>query len=169
MDIESIQVGEAPPVIAAAAKAGPLRRHDQELLSGITPRIDGDEFSLGLSGRRGLLQYFLFKNTNILYDQPQVHVLPSRESAAFPETMAWSLDHPIEASESNGNLTFVSRGHYSNLIGSYRTVITPAGDVTVSADFSYAGPDVLTKEIGFQFDVPLALDRLSWQRKGEWT
>jgi beta-galactosidase len=169
VDIESIELGEIQPVKPASVKAGPLRRHDQELLSGITPRIDGDDFSLGLSGRRGLLQYFLFKNTNILYDQPQVHVLPSRASTTFPETMAWTLDHPLETLESNGNLTILSQGHYSNLIGSYRTVISPEGDVTISADFSYAGPDVLTKEIGFQFDVPLALDRLSWQRKGEWT
>jgi beta-galactosidase len=62
-----------------------------------------------------------------------------------------------------------SQGHYANLIGTYRTVVTAGGDVTVSYDFSYAGPDVLAKEIGFQFDVPLALDHLSWQRKGQWT
>ena len=83
--------------------------------------------------------------------------------------MTWTLDHPIETSEGNGGLTILSQGHYSNLIGSYRTTISREGDITISADFSYAGPDALTKEIGFQFDVPLALDRLSWQRKGEWT
>ena len=169
VDLESIQLGEMQPVKTASGKAGPLRRHDQELLSGVTPRIDGDDFSLGISGRRGLLQYFLFKNTNVLYDQPQVHVLPSRASTTFPETMTWTLDHPIETSEGNGGLTILSQGHYSNLIGSYRTTISREGDITISADFSYAGPDALTKEIGFQFDVPLALDRLSWQRKGEWT
>jgi hypothetical protein len=162
-------LGEPRPATAAPVKASPLRRHDQSLLSGITPRVDGDDFSLGVSGGRGLLQYFLADNAPILYDQPQVHILPSRDSASFPNTMAWTLDRPIEISESNGNLILASQGHYSNLIGSYRTVITPSGDVTISFDFSYTGPDLLAKEIGFQFDVPLALDHLSWVRKGEWT
>ena len=47
VDLESIQLGEIQPVKTASVKAGPLRRHDQELLSGVTPRIDGDDFSLG--------------------------------------------------------------------------------------------------------------------------
>jgi hypothetical protein len=62
-----------------------------------------------------------------------------------------------------------SQGHYSNLVGGYNTVITPGGDVTIASEFSYTGPDVLAKEIGFQFEVPLALDHLSWARKGEWS
>ncbi|HEX4488159.1 MAG TPA: glycoside hydrolase family 2 TIM barrel-domain containing protein [Terriglobales bacterium] len=169
VEIETIQVGEAAPASVATTKSSPLRRHDQDLLSGITPRIDGDGFSLGVSGRRGLLQYFVANNTITLYDQPQVHILPSRDNLALPNTMAWTLDHPIEISENDGDMTVTSQGHYSNLIGSYKTVVTAGGDVTISYDFSYAGPDVLTKEIGFQFDVPLALDRLTWQRKGQWT
>jgi hypothetical protein len=169
VDIESIQRGEAPAVVPPVSKASPLRRHDQDLLSGITPRIDGDDFALGLSGRRGLLQYFVANNAITLYDQPQVHVLASRSSLQFPDTSTWTLDRPIEISETNGGMSFLSQGHYSNLVGTYRTLVTPGGEVTISCDFSYAGPDILAKEIGFQFDVPLALDHLSWQRKGEWS
>ena len=169
VDVESIQLGDAPPVTPAVVKAGPLRRHEQSLLSGITPRIDGDDFSLGVSGRRGLLQYFLVNNATILYDQPQIHILPSRDNLPLPNTMVWTLDHPLEVSEKNGDVTLLSEGHYSNLVGGYRTVISAGGDVTISYDFSYIGPEFLAKEIGFQFDVPLELDHLSWQRKGEWT
>ncbi|HEX4486545.1 MAG TPA: glycoside hydrolase family 2 TIM barrel-domain containing protein, partial [Terriglobales bacterium] len=170
VDVESIRLGERPIFSAPAVAAPPLRRREQSLLSGITPRIDGKDFSLGISGSRGLMQYFFTDDAVVLYDQPQVHILPSRgANRSLPDTMGWTLDHPLEISEDNGVISLLSRGHYSDLIGSYQTVVTPNGDVTISYDFSYAGPDLLAKEIGFQIDVPLALDRLTWERKGEWT
>jgi hypothetical protein len=41
------------------------------------------------------------------------------------------------------------------------------GDVTVSYDFEYGGAEIAAREVGFRFEVPLRLDRLSWVRKGE--
>jgi len=169
----TVQVGD--PVVAALApsssKTGTaLRVRKQELLSGITPRIEGDRFSLGVSGERGLLQYAVANGNTVLYDQPQIHILPMQgSSSTLPQAITWSLDHPVDISEADGNVTITAQGHYPNLVGTYRTVIGPKGDVTVSYDFEYGGPEITAQEVGFRFEVPLRLDHLSWARKGELT
>lgn len=169
----TVQVGNpvvtasAPPSASSKSNAA-LRVYKQELLSGITPRIEGDGFSLGVSGERGLLQYAVTHGDTILYDQPQIHILPTQGSSpAFPEAITWSLNHPVDISTAGENVTITAQGHYPNLVGSYRTVMTSNGDVTVAYDFEYSGPQIDAREIGFRFEVPLRLDRLSWVRKGE--
>jgi hypothetical protein len=161
-----VVTASAPP--SASSKNAALRVYKQELLSGITPRIEGDGFSLGVSGERGLLQYAVTKGDTVLYDQPQIHILPTRGSSpAFPEAITWSLDHPVDISSSGESVTITAQGHYPNLVGRYRTVLTSNGDVTVACDFEYTGPQIDAREVGFRFEVPLRLDRLSWVRKGE--
>lgn len=169
VDIESIQLGEAPEVAAAPEHHAPLQIHQQELLSNLSPRIDGDDFSLGISGRRKLIQYFETGGTPILYDQPQIHVLPIRDPVSFPATDHWTLESPAEITENDGAVTIVDHGHYPNLKGSYTTVITPDGDVTITSEFIYTGPEVSATEVGMKLEVPLALDHLTWKRKGDWT
>ncbi|HLV86227.1 MAG TPA: glycoside hydrolase family 2 TIM barrel-domain containing protein [Candidatus Sulfotelmatobacter sp.] len=165
----TIQLGATPAEPQnSTATAKPLHVQKQELLSGITPRIDGDGFSLGVSGERGLLQYAVTNGDIILYDQPQVHILPMQGSApALPDAITWSLDRPVEISEDGGNVTITAEGHYPDLVGSYRTVIKPDGEVTVSYDFEYGGPEIAAQEVGLRFELPLRLDRLSWERRGE--
>ena len=173
VNVFTVQVGE--PVVATPAPPSPssenatsLRVHKQELLSGITPRIEGDGFSLGVSGERGLLQYAVVNAETVLYDQPQIHILPMQGSSpALPQAITWSLDHPIDISETDGNVTITAQGHYPNLVGTYRMVMKPDGTVTISYDFEYDGPEIAAQEVGFRFEVPLRLDRLSWARKGE--
>jgi beta-galactosidase len=171
VNVFTVQVGKpavAASSISALPSAQPLIVHKQELLSGITPRIEGDGFSLGVSGERGLLQYAVCRGDTLLYDQPQIHILPMRgTSPSLPEAISWRLDHPVDISEEGGTVTLTAQGHYANLLGSYRTVIAPRGDVTISYDFEYDGPDLAAQEVGFRFEVPLRLDRLSWTRKGE--
>ena len=166
----NIRIGESPETKAVISTntAPRLRIQKQELLSGITPRIDGHGFTLGVSGERGLLQYAVADGEVILYDQPQIHVLPMEPSSpAWPEAITWRLDRPVEISQENGQVVLTAQGHYPNLVGSYHTVVTPGGDVTISYDFEYSGPGISAQELGFRFEVPLRLDHVSWKRKGE--
>ena len=170
----TVQAGIPPvrssPTESATSQGKPLHVQKQELLSGITPRIEGDGFSLGVSGERGLLQYVVNGGNTVLYDQPQIHILPMQGSSpALPEFIDWSLDHPIDITETDGSVTITARGHYPNLVGSYQTVLRPNGGVTISYDFQYGGPEIFAQEVGFRFEVPLRFDRLSWTRKGELT
>jgi len=78
-----------------------------------------------------------------------VHVLASRSNLQFPDTPAWTLDHPIENLEiSGGGMAFVSQALFkphrklSNGDRAWR-------DVTISCDFSYAGPDILARKLDF--------------------
>jgi beta-galactosidase len=164
----NIRIGESTDAPAVSDTAPPLRVQKQELLSGITPRIDGPGFTLGVSGERGLLQYAVAEGEVILYDQPQIHILPmDPSSSSLPEAISWRLDHPIDISEEDGRVVLTAQGHYPNLVGSYRTVVTTGGDVTISYDFEYDGPEIFAQESGFRFEVPLRLDHLSWKRDGE--
>ena len=45
--------------------------------------------------------------------------------------------------------------------------MTSNGDVTVSYDFEYGGPETAAREDGFRFEVPLRSGRLSSVRKSE--
>jgi len=170
VNVFTVQVGENRPQPAGQPEAAssPLTVRAQELLSGISPRIEGNGFALGVSSERGLLQYAATGGEPVLYDQPQIHILPTKGVIpVLPEPITWSLDRPIETSQNEGAVTISAQGHYPNLVGDYRTVITPEGDITISYDFEYGGPDIEAQEVGFRFEVPLRLDHLSWSRKGE--
>lgn len=170
VNVFAVQIGKAPVSPMPPSNAHPLRRTDQELLSGITPRIDGDGFSAGVGSERGLLDYFVLNNAVTLYDQPQIHILPIRGALpSFPYPRNWTLDRPVDISENDGSITITSQGHYPDLVGTYTTTLTPNGDLTISYDFQYDGPELHTIEMGFEFGVPVWMDRLSWKRTGEWT
>jgi beta-galactosidase len=170
VNVFTIQVGTKAAPAAATKSAAPLRVYKQNLLSGITPRIEGDGFALGVSSERGLLQYAITNGETILYDQPQIHILPMQPSLPeLPEPITWNLDRPAEITETDGNVSITAQGHYPNLVGSYRTVIRPDGEVTISYDFEYGGPEIGAQEVGLRFEVPLRLDHLSWTRKGDFS
>ncbi len=170
VNVFAVQIGEAPSTPASASNAPPLQRHEQELLSGITPRITGNGFSAGVASSRGLLDYVVVNNGVTLFDQPQIHILPIRgELQPFPKPLNWTLDQPDDISEHDGSITITSHGHYPELVGTYVTTIAPAGDVTVSYDFQYEGPETRAIEIGWHFGMPVWMDHLTWQRTGEWT
>lgn len=165
-----IQIGEAPVARDPPKSAGALRRIHQELLSDTNPRIVGDGFEAAFSDYRGLLRYALAGGEMALYEQPQIHVLPARPSpGAFPRVETWQLDRPAEIQDRDGVMNIVLQGHYTNLVGSYGIRIAPEGSLRVSYNFAYTGPDLSAREIGFRFAVPLATDRLSWTRRGEWS
>lgn len=165
-----IQIGEAPAPADPPRTAGALRRIHQELLSDTNPRIVGDRFEVAFSDYRGLLRYALAGGEMTLYEQPQIHVLPARPSLpAFPRVETWQLDRPIKIEDHDGVMNILLQGHYTNLVGSYGIRIAPEGDLRVSYDFEYTGPDLNAREIGFRFAVPLTMDDLSWTRRGEWS
>lgn len=164
-----IQLGDPPTPLIQVDSQHALRVVKQSLLSGITPRIEGDGFAFGVSGERGLLQYATTNLTNVLYDQPQIHILPMHHPPALPERIAWTLDRPIETTEDEDSVSITAQGHYPDLVGTYRTTITPTGEVTLRCDFEYTGPEFDAQEVGWRFEIPASFDRLTWKRRGPWT
>src|SRR5215469_3544594 len=169
VNVFAVQLGDAPTKPSSPQNATALRLRSQDLLSGISSLIEGDGFTLGVTGELGLLRYAVADADNMLYGQPQIHIVPIHYSPAFPTSSSWSLDRPVDISQNGGVISITAQGHYPNLVGSYNTVVTPEGDVTISYDFEYTGPQIDAQEVGFRFEVPSRLDRLGWTRKGDWT
>ena len=169
VNVFAVRVGESPAKASPSQNATALRVRKQSLLSGVSSSIEGDGFAMGVTGELGLLRYALSGAENVLYGQPQIHILPMHYSPAFPSSGSWSLDRPVAISQNGGVVSITAQGHYPNLVGSYNTEITPEGDVTISYDFEYTGPQIDAQEVGLRFEVPSRLDRLSWNRKGDWT
>jgi beta-galactosidase len=169
VNVFTVQVGDATKPSAALKPEQPLKIRKQDLLSGITPKIEGDGFSFGISGDRGLVQYATTNLTNVLYDQPQIHILPMHHLSPLPERIAWTLDRPVEVTQNEEEISITAQGHYPKLVGTYHTTLTATGEVSISYDFDYTGPEFDAEEVGWRFEVPLSMDRLTWEREGPWT
>ena len=115
VNVFAVELGKPVPVSAPAPNVHPLRRYDQQLLSGITPRIDGDGFSAGVASERGLLDYFLVSDAVTLYDQPQIHILPDSRRCChrFPIAETGRLTGRLEISEHDGSITHHRSGTLS--------------------------------------------------------
>ena len=51
--------------------------------------------------------------------------------------------------------------------GGYRIRMDEAGQIEVAYEFKYKGPDICAREVGLQWDLPLAFDRLDWDRAAD--
>ncbi|MGD0783687.1 MAG: hypothetical protein ABSA30_12590, partial [Candidatus Aminicenantales bacterium] len=53
--------------------------------------------------------------------------------------------------------------------GGYEIRMDEAGQAEFAYDFRYGGPDLWVRELGLQFDLPLAFQTLEWDRRAEFT
>ncbi|MEW5978459.1 MAG: glycoside hydrolase family 2 TIM barrel-domain containing protein [Acidobacteriota bacterium] len=158
------------PEVLPSGSGGPLRLFQEKTLAGGTARIVGDRFEIGFSMETGLIRRAVMERQTVLFESPRLHILPiEARLPEFPHPETWVLDAPLQVRHEGPDVVVMSRGHYNQLEGSYRTTVTANGVVRIQYDFQYKGPEVRTREIGLRFAVPPWFDRLSWKRKGEWT
>jgi hypothetical protein len=62
------------------------------------------------------------------------------------------------------------KGRYGNdFDGGFEIRMDDAGDAEFQYEFTYKGPDLWAREIGLEFELPLDFDKLSWDRKAEYS
>ena len=62
------------------------------------------------------------------------------------------------------------KGNYGkDFDGGFEIRMDDAGDIEFRYEFTYNGPDLWVREIGLDFELPLAFDKLSWDRKAEYS
>jgi beta-galactosidase len=62
-----------------------------------------------------------------------------------------------------------TRIHYREVEGKLLYRVMPAGDLVLTYDLKYSGPDLYAREIGIRFGIPPWMSTLYWERKGEWS
>jgi hypothetical protein len=149
--------------------AAPLQILPQHFLEGDLTRVVGKDFELAFARSRGALRRGTVFGHPVLLELPRLHVLVSgRPTTPLPDAMTWRLEN-FEVRAEGGNVVVLEKGRYHQFTGSYRTIITPGGEVTVHSSFDYSGDDLLARETGLVLSTPTDCDRLQWQRQGEWS
>lgn len=158
----------ATPSFKSAA-AGPLVLRQEDRLAGIATHIIGKEFELAFDNESGRLRRGVAFGWPALLELPTLHVLPTAlPLSPLPERRSWKLKS-MRAERVGENVHVSIRGTYGLFEGGYEILVTPAGELTVSADFAYTGDDIWVRETGLRLSLPKSADLLCWQRRSEWS
>ena len=115
-------------------------------------RVSGD-LMWGLAGRN-----------QVLLKGPRLHVLKS-ESPAGVDPTGWKF-----SGETHGPGFIRWNGQFGGeWTGGYEIRLDDAGQAAFAYDFTYGGKDVWVRELGLQFDLPLAFQTLEWDRRADFT
>jgi beta-galactosidase len=157
----------SPPAFESPAQT-PLVVRREERLAGIAVHVIGKEFELAFDTGSGMLRRGVAFGQPLLLEFPLLHVLPTGSPLnALPDRLSWQLQS-IDSNKEGENVRFMIRGTYAHFEGNYELLITPSGEVTVTADFEYKGEDIWAREVGLRFSVPKSADFLHWERHAEW-
>jgi hypothetical protein len=74
----------------------------------------------------------------------------------------------VSMTRSDGGVTFHVEGECEQAKGSYNLLVTPVGRLKFDSDFTSKENVNLWQE-GWVFDLPIACDKLSWDRKARWS
>jgi len=150
-------------------KGSPLQVWSESVLAGVSTHISGDKFELAFDTSGGYLRRCVFAGRPLALGDPMIHVLPTNApTTPLPNRNEWQLES-MDVVQDGDNRRVVLKGHYPNFAGSYEMTITPGGEITVHAKFTYSGADMLAREVGMSFSVPRDCDVLRWDRVGEWS
>ena len=78
---------------------------------------------------------------------------------------------PATSIKTEGNQAVLHwKGNYGkDFDGGFEIRMDDAGDAEFRYEFNYNGPDMWVREIGLDFELPLAFDKLSWDRNAEYS
>ena len=70
---------------------------------------------------------------------------------------------------SSAALVTVSGSYTGQATGEFRLLFGANGALKCTFDFKWSGPTINPRQIGVVFDLPKSIDRLSWQRRGQFS
>lgn len=146
----------------------PLLIREESTLAGHATRVIGGEFELAIDRDSGRLRRCVAFGEPLMVEVPSIHLLQfGRPLAAVPDRTGWHVQQTEVVAEGE-NVHVRIAGTYGAFAGRYDLVITPGGEITVTASFDYSGPDLWAREVGLRLALPRTCDALEWSRRGEW-
>lgn len=171
VDTYRLPIGEEsiPAPVYKKTEDAPLVIRQEERLAGIATHIIGKEFELAFDTGSGLLRRGVAFGLPMLLEFPVLHVLPTADPLSpLPDRLSWRLQ-AMEEKKEGEDIRLTIKGSYAGFQGSYDVMITPSGEIAVTADFEYTGEDLWAREVGLRLSVPKPADLLRWQRRAEWS
>ena len=144
-------------------KAASIAEENGRYLSGANAvYLKGNRCEIALDKISGGLMWALKDNEQVLSSGPTLHVLNGERPTA-DDPRGWKFTgESHEAGLINWNGVFGSEYE-----GGYRIRMDEAGQIEVAYEFKYKGPDIYAREVGLQWELPLAFDRLDWDRAAD--
>ncbi|HTQ11020.1 MAG TPA: glycoside hydrolase family 2 TIM barrel-domain containing protein [Fimbriimonadaceae bacterium] len=118
---------------------------------------------LAMDQTSGGLMWALKDDEEVLTHGPVFHILRSDDALSqYPKD--WKF-----ASETHGPGEIHWNGAFGGdeFVGGYTIRMDCNGQLQIDYSFTYKGPDLYAREIGLQFEAPLAFDRLTWDKHSE--
>lgn len=124
--------------------------------------LKGKRCEIAFDKASGGMMWALKDNEQVLSSGPTLHVLNGeRPTANDPE--GWKF---TGESHEDGLIRW-NGGFGKDYEGGYTIRMDEAGQIEVTYEFTYNGREIHAREIGLQWELPLAFDRLDWDRAAE--
>jgi beta-galactosidase len=126
--------------------------------------LRGDRAELAYERVSGEMMWGLAGRSQVLLKGPRLHVLKS-ESPTGTDPSGW-----VFTGETHGPGFIHWNGRFGDdWRGGYEIGLDADGRAEFTYDFTYAGKDAWVRELGLQFDLPLAFNKLEWDRRADFT
>jgi hypothetical protein len=126
--------------------------------------LRGGDCELAYDRVSGELMWGLAARNQVLLTGPRLHVLKS-EAPAGDDPTDWKL-----AGETHGDGFIRWNGSFGKeWTGGYEIRLDRDGHAEFRYEFTNRGPDLWVRELGLKFNLPLAFQRLDWERRAEYT
>jgi beta-galactosidase len=138
-------------------------------LDGARPiRLLGPDVELAYDQTAGNLYRALAQREVLMVAGPTLHVFRSDSpTRVYPE--GWKFTGAKTRTEGSQAALEWNGTFGSEFTGGYQIKMDDAGDVEIGYRFTYQGEDMYAHEIGLAFALPLDFDRLSWDRRAEYS
>jgi hypothetical protein len=131
-------------------------------------RLRGGETEIYIEPRSGALLGGMASGQQVLIDGPRLHVM-NNASPIQESPTNWKLKE-VTTETRGGQAVIRKSGSYGDLYNGYFDIaMDHEGNVEVSYRFTYNGPPMDSREVGLVFELPMACDRLAWDRKAEYS
>jgi hypothetical protein len=131
-------------------------------------RLVGTSVELAFDSDTGECLGGLAAGELVLVSGPALHVM--RNDAPLQDHPTGWQCRRVEHGVEDGWAVVRFEGQYgSDFAGVFEIKMDDSGIATVSYRFTYAGTGMASRELGLRFTLPLYCDRLTWNRRAEWS
>jgi len=155
------------PVFPNSGKAARIVDEPGSLDFGSFVRLVGNNVELAYDRTSGGLIRCVAGGEQVILAGPKLHIMKAYQPLEqYPSP--WRFGSAQYRSEDD-QAVLNWNGSFGEIVGGYEIRMDDAGNVEIRYSFANNGPEIVAREIGMTFEVPLSCNRLEWDRNAEWS